>query len=137
MKARNFVALMGSGSTLLIILAMLLNSCGEKPGPAIHDGEAIRRANGTIGSIADAKAPSNWNGGYGIISYENEYRSEVAISNAFARELGRANLKNDTLQDKIRMLEYKLEQCQGKRANNTSERMPDESMKGAVDIGSK
>lgn len=96
---------------------------------------------GTVGSIADAKAPSAWNGGYGTMA-ESQYHSEVAISLAFARTLGVANLKIDTLNAEIKMLKLKLELCEGmtwrdKDKVRGSLEFSTEMPKGAIDIGPK
>ncbi len=54
---------------------------------------------------------------------QEKYLSAVAASNTYAQMVGEAGVKIDTLQDKIIMLQFLLDKCQGK--NLTSDKPHD------------
>lgn len=104
---------------------LMLTSCGEKPGPAIHDGEIIREANGTVGNTADGKfdettkvavkTPKTWNGSYYSQIDENQfqYRYEYVTALDFSSKLVIAYLTIDSLRKENDKLTIRLKKCEG------------------------
>ena len=111
----------------LLTSFLMLASCGEKAGPAIHDGEVIREANGTIGNTADGKfdettkvavkTPKAWNGGYSSQMIENhfqfEHEHEYVMALDFCSKLLVARLTIDSLRKENDKLTLRVKKCEG------------------------